>query len=182
MKALILCGGLGTRLGELTKNTPKPMLTVGRYPILEHLVFHLYQNQVSQIIINLHHKPQVFMDYFKSRLLYSYEPELLGEEGTIQSLKHWLMNDYTVIMNGDTLTDIDILKMFTYSNGRNIRSMDGSTYTGTKIISPQYFLGDTSFTDYYDSFMYWQDTGTPSGLEKARKRYGVPYSEKNNKN
>jgi NDP-sugar pyrophosphorylase family protein len=171
MRALILSAGYGTRLGRLTKETPKPMIEIAGRPVLEHLVFHLYKFGITQIMVNLHYKPKVIMDYFQTRLLYSYEPKLLGEEGTIQSLKHWLINDYTVIMNGDTLTDIDIIQMFRWSGGKNIRSMESKIYTGTKIISPNYFIGDTSFTDYFDTDMYWQDIGTPSGLKKAKQYY-----------
>src|SRR3990167_6570688 len=171
MKALILCAGLGTRLRPITNKIPKCMVSVGNYPVLEHLVFHLYKFGISQIIVNTHYKPEVIQKYFGTRLLYSYEPELLGEEGTIQSLKHWLFTDYTVVMNGDTLTNIDIIQMFRWSQGKNIMSMDGDIYTGTKIISPQYFFGNTTFTKYYDPSIYWQDIGTSEGLTKAREYY-----------
>ena len=171
MKALILCGGLGVRLRPLTYKTPKPMIKVGGYPVLEHIVFHLYKFGITQIMINLHYMPEVFMNHFQSRLLYSYEPQLLGEDGTINSLKHWLMDGYSVVMNGDTLTDVNIAQMLRWGQGRNIMSMDGGVYTGTKIISPQYFMGDNSFAKYYDSTMYWQDMGTKSGLKRAREYY-----------
>jgi len=171
MKALILSAGYGTRLGAITKETPKPMVKVGEYPVLEHLVFHLYKFGISQIMVNLHYKPEVIMEYFGPRLLYSYEKKLLGEEGTITSLQNWLSNDYTVIMNGDTLTDVDIIDMFRWSQGKNIKSMAGEIYTGCKIIGPQYFMGDRSFLNFYNPNLYWQDIGTPDGLEKARKYY-----------
>ena len=38
MKVIILCGGLGTRISEETRNKPKPMVKIGRYPILEHII------------------------------------------------------------------------------------------------------------------------------------------------
>lgn len=171
MKALILCAGYGTRLGKLAEETPKPMIKIGKYPVLEHLVYHLSKFGIKQIMINLHHKPDVFMNYFGTRLLYSYEHELLGEEGTIDSLGTWLNSDYTVVMNGDTLTNIDISDMFRLSKGENIRSMDGDIYTGCKIINPEYFSGDKSFIDYRCADLYWQDMGTPEGLEKAKRNY-----------
>ena len=171
MKALILSAGLGTRLRPLTNKVPKPMIDVGGYPVLEHLIFHLSKFGITQVMVNLHYKPEVIMKYFGTRLLYSYEPTLLGEEGTIRSLQRWMFNDYTVVMNGDTLTDININDMFRLSMGKNIKSMDGNIYTGTRIISPQYFFGDTESTKYYDNNMYWQDIGTPEGLKKAREYY-----------
>lgn len=147
------------------------MVDVAGYPVLEHLVFHLYRYGITQIMVNTHYKPEAIMSYFGPRLLYSYEQTPLGEGGTIQSLKHWLLNDYTVVMNGDTLTNIDISQMFRWSRGKNIMSMDGETYTGTKIISPAYFFGDTKFTKYYDPGIYWKDIGTPQGLKEARRHY-----------
>lgn len=171
MKAVVLVGGYGTRLGTITKNIPKCMVDIGGYPVLEHIIFHLYRYGVSQIIVNTHYKSEVIQKYFGTRLLYSYEPELLGEEGTIQSLKHWLFSDYTVVMNGDTLTDVDILQMFKWSQGKNIMSMDGDVYTGCKIIGPQYFFGDKVFAKYYDPDMFWCDMGTPEGLKRVRDHY-----------
>ena len=147
------------------------MIEVGGYPVLEHLIFHLSKFGITQVMVNLHYKPEVIMNYFGTRLLYTYEPTLLGEEGTIDSLKHWLMSDYTVVMNGDTLTDLDINKMFLWSQGKNIRSMDGNVYTGCKIISPNYFFGKTDLANYYDPTLYWQDVGTNSGLEAAREHH-----------
>src|SRR3990167_2616750 len=80
MKALILSAGGGTRLGKLKKKIPKPMITVCNYPVLEHLVFHLSKFGITQIMVNLHYKPEVIMNYFGTGLLYSYEPTLLGEK------------------------------------------------------------------------------------------------------
>ena len=71
MKGLILSAGLGTRLGPLTKDTPKPMIKVAGYPVLEHLVFHLHRYGITKIIVNLHYKPEKIMDYFGERLLLS---------------------------------------------------------------------------------------------------------------
>ena len=48
--AVILCGGLGTRLGALTKNTPKGMIKVNNKPFLEHLVMQLKKNDIKEII------------------------------------------------------------------------------------------------------------------------------------
>jgi NDP-sugar pyrophosphorylase family protein len=178
MKALILCAGEGKRLRPITNDIPKPMVEVGGYPVLAHLIFHVFKYGVSQIIVNVHYKYEIIMNYFGNALLYSYEPILLGEEATIKGLSNWLSNDYTIVMNGDTLTDINLNKMFTRSEGKNIRSMDYKTkvYTGCKILSPDYFKGNQKFIDYYDSEMYWIDMGTPKGLDQARKKYEESYS------
>jgi len=171
MKALLLCAGLGTRLRPLTKELPKPMVEVAGRPVLEHLIFHLSKFGINEIMVNLHYKPEKIMNYFGTRLLYSYEPQLLGEQSTIRSLARWLWKDYTVVMNGDTLTDINITEMFRLSGGHNIKHMDGKIYTGTKILSPAYFMGDQKFRKYGDINTWWVDIGTPDGLKKARTYY-----------
>lgn len=171
MKGLILCAGYGTRLGDLTKDTPKCMIKIDGKPVLEHLVEYMQGYGVGPIVVNTHHEPIKIMEHFGPRLLYTYEPELLGEEGTIQSLSRFLANDFTLVMNGDTLTNLDLNTMFKMSKGRNVRFMDGKVYAGTKIISPMYFHGNKKFVDYYSSKEYWIDMGTPEGLAKARKKY-----------
>ena len=171
MKALILCAGLGKRLWPLTQEVPKPMIEIEGKPVLEHIMFHLSKFGIKDFMVNLHYKPQVFMDYFGDRLMYSYEPLLLGEEGTIDKVKPWF-EDYMLVANGDTLTDLSLVDMFNLSGGRSVRFMDGKVYGGTKILSPGYLRGDDKkIADYYPINTYWQDIGTPEGLQKAKEIY-----------
>ena len=64
--AVILCGGLGTRLGALTKNTPKGMIKVNNKPFLEHLVMQLKKNDIKEIIFLTGFKEKKIYDYFKN--------------------------------------------------------------------------------------------------------------------
>jgi len=168
MRALILCAGKGTRLGKLTKDTPKVMLKVGNKPVLEHLVDHLNSFGITEIIVNLHHKPEKIYKYFGTRLLYFYEPKLLGAEKTELELAsgYWLAPSYEdcsyIVLNGDTLTDIDInLMTKDYSS---VDSYDNGVYTGAKYVS----FGKPRKKNFH---CYWQDIGTPEGLKKAREYY-----------
>src|SRR3990167_11492034 len=108
MRALILCAGMGTRLG--LKKTPKCMVKVNRKPVLEHLVNHLNKHGITEIIVNIHKNYEPIFKYFGTRLLYLYEPVLLGEHGTEKLLQNWLGDEY-ICMNGDTLTNLDIKKL-----------------------------------------------------------------------
>lgn len=168
MKALILAAGKGTRLGKLTKDTPKVMLRVGGKPCLEHLVNHLNSFGITEIIVNLHHKPKVIMDYFGTRLLYFYEPKLLGEEGTIEALEEWLGSPF-VVMNGDTLTNVNINEMKAQLRrslfAGHIEFHDGVP-AGTWIYK---WLG--GLKRLYGSDAFWFDIGSLEGLKKARKHY-----------
>ena len=64
MKAVILAGGLGTRLLPLTKNTPKPMLPLGKKPILEHLIEWNKKNGVKSIVLCVSYLRKTIEDYF----------------------------------------------------------------------------------------------------------------------
>lgn len=147
------------------------MIEIAGKPVLEHLVEYMEKYGINPIVVNLHYLPLKIMEYFGTRLLYTYEPKLLGEEGAIESLDCLLRKDFTVVMNGDTLTNMNLNTMFRLSKGKNIRYMDGKIYAGTKILSPLYFQGAKKFVDYQDSNAHWIDIGTPEGLEKARELY-----------
>ena len=114
MKALILAAGLGTRLGSLTRNIPKPMLPVGGRPLLEHIVELLRSHGITEITLNLHHKPDAILNHFGSgeawgvRLRYSYEAELLGSAGA--ALRHlaWFYPDPFLVYYGDVYSDANL--------------------------------------------------------------------------
>ena len=65
MKAVILAGGLGTRLRPLTDNKPKPMLPVGEKPILEHLVNWVKNNGIKSIVLCVSYLRKSIEDYFQ---------------------------------------------------------------------------------------------------------------------
>lgn len=171
MKGLILCAGKGKRLRPLTWFTPKPMIRVGGKPVLEHLVDHLNRFGVRDIVVNLHYQPLKIMKHFGVRLKYTYEPILLGEELTVGSLKDWIAGEFLVVVNGDTLTNLNITRMFRLGGGRNVRFVDKGIYAGVKILGPNYYYGDRTMLDYYDTDAYWMDIGTFEGLKKARELF-----------
>lgn len=172
MKAIILCGGLGTRLRPLTYFNPKPMVRVQGKPVLEHLVDYLYRYGVNNIIVNLHHLPDRIYKYFGTRLLYSFENKLLGEEGTIRSLQSWINRDYTVVMNGDTLQTVNLHHLMDASRGGNVKLVQKDVYAGIRIIKPDYYEGQKQ--SYYQDNSPWYDIGTWNGLMKAEKEYRIP--------
>ncbi len=147
------------------------MIEIGGKPVLEHLANHLNKFGIYEIIVNLHYLPEKIMNYFGERFLYSYEPQLLGEEGTIISLARWIEKDYCLVTNGDTLTNLNINEMFKLSQGKNIKFMDGKVYAGTRIITPLYELGDKKSVEYQNKDCWWVDMGTKQGLERARRLY-----------
>jgi len=116
MKALVLCAGYGTRLGELTRTTPKPMLPIGGRPLLEYILRHLARHGFRNILINLHHRPDAIRDHFGDgaalglSIRYVLEDELLGTAGTIRENREFLAADGRpfLVHYGDILTDQDL--------------------------------------------------------------------------
>lgn len=170
MRALIFCAGLGTRLKPLTDKIPKPLIEVGGKPVLDHIIKHLRFYGIDEIMINIHHHHQQFLDYYGDELLYFYEPELLGEKETYRRVRNWFGDEYHFLVNGDTITDLNINEMFDVvaRTTQPIQSKDKGVYTGITLMPPTKAEGDTYKS--YDFGCDWIDIGTPEGLKKARER------------
>jgi len=125
MRAMVLCAGYGTRLGDLTRDVPKPMLPLQERPMLEYIISHLAQHSFNQIAINLHFMPEAIRDYFGDgscwnvTLTYSYEPELLGTAGGVKRMEHFLrQGDAFMVQYGDVLTDQDLTALLRFHRER----------------------------------------------------------------
>ena len=110
---LILAGGLGTRLGSLVKDIPKPMLKVNKRPFLEYLIYQVRLFGIKDVIICLGHKGEIIENYFSNgenyglRIRYSKEKDLLGTAGALANAKQFINSDPFVVMNGDSFCDVD---------------------------------------------------------------------------
>ena len=118
---MVLCAGYGTRLGDLTRRTPKPMLRLAGRPLLEHILRNLAAHGFGEIAINLHFEPKVIEDYFGDgsslavRLIYSQEDELLGTAGGVKNMETFLRaGDAFLVHYGDVLTDQDLTSMLEF--------------------------------------------------------------------
>ncbi|MDP6133005.1 MAG: nucleotidyltransferase family protein [Candidatus Marinimicrobia bacterium] len=120
MKALILAAGIGSRLGEISKQLPKPMIEVNGKPILAHNIDLCINADVHEICINLHHLPHVIKDYFGDgsefgvNITYNYEPSLLGTAGALLPFQDILKDDPFFVIYGDNYICFDLvdLKLF----------------------------------------------------------------------
>ena len=119
IKALILAGGLGTRLRPVLKDLPKPMAPVAGKPFLEHLIKYLKKQEITDIILCLYYMPEKIINYFKNgkhlgvNITYSIETSPMGTAGAIKkAAKH--LNDTFLTINGDTLLEINIKNFIQY--------------------------------------------------------------------
>ncbi|MYK39941.1 MAG: nucleotidyltransferase family protein [Gemmatimonadetes bacterium] len=113
MKAMILAAGRGTRLRPLTDEIPKAMVPFAGKPLLEHVVRLLARHGFDDLVINLHHLPQVITDYFGDgrawgvSITYSLEDELLGTAGAVRQVADCFDGPFLVYY-GDNLTNFDL--------------------------------------------------------------------------
>ncbi|MBD3307920.1 NTP transferase domain-containing protein [candidate division KSB3 bacterium] len=126
MKAIVLSAGYGTRLGDLTRETPKPMLRLHGRPLLEYIICHLARHGFDQIAINLHFLPEIIPAYFGNgsqfgvELVYSYEPELLGTAGGVKNVEGFLNDGKPFLIHyGDVITDQDFTAMLNFHQTHN---------------------------------------------------------------
>jgi mannose-1-phosphate guanylyltransferase len=120
VKAVILAAGKGTRLKEITKNIPKPLLQVHGEPILEHWLKLCAAAKIENVFINTHYLSDQIREFagdgsrFNLEINYSYEPALLGTAGALNNFRTQLADADILVIYGDNYVDLDLraLKQF----------------------------------------------------------------------
>jgi len=116
VKAVVLVGGLGTRLAGVTSDLPKPMAPIGGRPFLEYLLDYLVEQDSEGAILAVSYKWEVIREHFGyvyqgMSLNYSVEDEPLGTGGAIRQALAGLPDAEVVVLNGDTLFRVDLKAM-----------------------------------------------------------------------
>ncbi len=115
MQAIVLAGGLGTRLRSVVQDLPKPMAPINGKPFLAFVLEYLKKQGITEIILSVSYKYELIQEYFKDefygiKIHYNIEKELLGTGGAIKdALK--LVKKEAYVLNGDTFFDIDLKKL-----------------------------------------------------------------------
>jgi glucose-1-phosphate cytidylyltransferase len=116
MKTVILCGGYGTRLSEETIIKPKPMVKIGKEPILEHIINIYKDYNYKDFILALGYKSKYIKSYYKKKktkntaLVYTGKDTMTG--GRLLRLKKYLKNEETFMLTyGDGVSSVDIKKL-----------------------------------------------------------------------
>ncbi|EAJ4658614.1 D-glycero-D-manno-heptose 1-phosphate guanosyltransferase [Campylobacter coli] len=115
MQAIVLAGGLGTRLRSVVQDLPKPMAPINGKPFLAFVLEHLKKQGITEIILSVSYKYELIQEYFKDefhgmKIHYNIEKELLGTGGAIKDALKLVKNEVYVV-NGDTFFDIDLKKL-----------------------------------------------------------------------
>ena len=116
LEAVVLAGGLGTRLSSVLDGLPKPMAPIGGRPFLEILLSGLREAGCPQVILSTGHGSQVikqhFGDQFRGmRLRYSEEKDPLGTGGAIRQALSMIDGERGLVLNGDTVVTLDYAGM-----------------------------------------------------------------------
>ena len=122
MEAIILAGGLGTRLQSVVKNVPKPMAEIQGRPFLSYMLDYLESQGISRIILSVGYMNDVIRSYFGSSyrsmtIDYAIESKPLGTGGAIREALSMLEGDRAVVLNGDSLFMLDLRAFINFHCG-----------------------------------------------------------------
>lgn len=115
-KVIIMAGGLGSRLKEITSDTPKPMLNIGGKPILETIISQFSKYNFTSFYISVNHMSDKIIEYFENgdklgvNIQYLNESKRLGTAGCLSLINENLEEPF-FLMNGDILTNVDFEDM-----------------------------------------------------------------------
>ena len=128
-KVVIMAGGKGMRLRPLTKNIPKPMLKVGKKPILQIILEKFKESGYKNFVICVNYKSKVIQDFFRDgmkfgvKITYIHEKIKMGTAGALSLLKkNMKINEPFFVMNGDLLTNLNFEKLLDFHQNHNSKA------------------------------------------------------------
>lgn len=137
MKAVILAGGLGTRLQPYTTFLPKPMLPLGEKPLLEHLIDWIRRNKITNIVLCVSYLRKTIEDYFEDgsrfgvNIEYAVANRPLATAGQLKTAEPFV-DDTFVCIYGDSVFNFNLRKMIEQHKAKkSFITMSLSRYTTT---------------------------------------------------
>lgn len=111
-EAIILAGGLGTRLRSVVSDLPKSMAPIAGQPFLAYLLQLVETNGVSRVVLAVGYRSEAIREYFGTRygnlkLYYSVEKEPLGTGGALRQALEQTQGPFAFVLNGDTFLQLD---------------------------------------------------------------------------
>ncbi|MGH2554798.1 MAG: nucleotidyltransferase family protein, partial [Actinomycetota bacterium] len=123
MKAVVMAGGQGTRLRPLTSNQPKPMLPIVGRPMMQHILRLARRHGITDIVATVQFLASIVRNFFGDgsdlgvSLSYATEEEPLGTAGSVKNARP-LLDERTLVLSGDTLTDVDLSELIRFHESR----------------------------------------------------------------
>lgn len=117
MEAILLAGGLGTRLRSVVNDRPKPMALIQDKPFMEYVIRELAAQGIKKIIFAVGYKGSMVEEYFQDgaglgvETAYAYEETLLGTGGAIKNAAGHMAEDQVLVLNADTFYRMDYSRL-----------------------------------------------------------------------
>lgn len=137
IKAVILAGGKGARLRPLALNVPKPIVPLANIPFLFFQIDHLKKARITEIILSLSYQPRKITDIFGDgmkfgvTMRYTHEDLPRGTAGAFKAAEN-LIDDTSIVLNGDILTDTDLLDVLEFHRVKKAEA----TIVVARVINP----------------------------------------------
>ncbi len=136
MEVVILCGGKGTRLNEYTQSIPKPLIEIGKKPILMHLMEFYASYGHKDFILCLGYKGEKIKEFFKNNKDWKIEFVDTGEDSNkaerLAKVENMIKNDMFIVSYGDDLCDVNLNELKKFHNAKK----KIVTLTAVPMISP----------------------------------------------
>ena len=126
MQAVLLAGGLGTRLKSVVNDRPKPMADVCGKPFMEYLILELKKHGITDIVLAVGYKGEMVEEYFQNgkqlgvHIEYSYEKEQLGTAGAIKNASQYIKESEFFVLNADTFYQAAYSDIIDLYNGDSV--------------------------------------------------------------
>ena len=120
MQAILLCGGMGTRLRSVGSDRPKPMADICGKPFLQYLLEMLRDKGITEVIFALGYMGEMIEEYFQDgsafglKIAYSYEEDPLGTGGAIRNALPKIMEEEVLVLNADTYFPMDYQGLYRF--------------------------------------------------------------------
>lgn len=145
-EAIVLAGGMGTRLRAVVSDVPKPMAPVNGRPFLAYVLDDLVPQGIERVILAVGYKREVIVEYFGieyrgMELLYSVEEEQLGTGGAIKQAFDLVVGETAFVLNGDTYFKVDFAELDAFHSAKEadmtlaLKPMNDFDRYGTVVIN-----------------------------------------------
>ena len=154
-QAVILAGGIGSRLRPLTYEIPKPMVKLNDQPFLEYLIRLLKENGISEVVLLLGYLPEKVVEYFGDgsnfgvNIKYSIG-DVAWETGTRIRNANELLDEHFLLMYSDNYWPLNLKKLVKYYSGHTVLGLVTVYANKDKITQNNIFVDDEGYVIKYD--------------------------------
>lgn len=184
MEAIVLAGGMGTRLQKIVNDKPKSMALINGHPFLEYLFNYLTGQGITRVVLSVGYMKDIIKDHFKNKfrnieVAYADEDEPLGTGGGIKKALSMINGDYSFALNGDSMFRIDLSSLhqnhirFNADITIALRFMEETERYGTVTLD-----GDKRVTGFIEKGKNSGEGLINGGIYLIRKSYFDQFPEK----